>query len=321
MRAQSCAAQVMFTPGQSGGVAGQLTINANISGGQLSIPLTGTGLSTGLVTALPALINFGQVQVGATSSPFAVTVENPGIGAISLTKVAVTVPFAVASNACGALLQANSDCAVSVTFTPTQEGAVSGSLVLSDGAGTQTVALTATGASAASDVLSPLSLNFPPIATGEQSNAQIATLTNNGDLPLNSIGVTVSAGYQQSNTCGTSLSGHASCTISVLFAPNSIGSISGNLQVSDAIRTQNITLSGTGLLAPTIGVNPTHLTFSTEPVGKTGSPLTLTIGNTGGAPMSNIGFQISGPSAVSFTWGASTCEAILNNGAACARFK
>jgi hypothetical protein len=65
-------------------------------------------------------------------------------------------------------------------------------------------------------------------------------------------------------------------------------------------------------------VNPTHLTFSTEPVGKTDSPLTLTIINTGGAPMSNIGFQISGSSAVSFTWGASTCEVTLNSGAACA---
>jgi hypothetical protein len=314
----SCAIQVTFTPGQSGSIAGQLTINANISGGEISIPLTGTGLSTGLVTALPAVLNFGQVPVAATSSALAVTVENASSSTVSLTNVTVTVPFAIASNSCGSSLPAHSDCAISVTFTPTQEGAVTGSLVLYDGAGTQAVALNGTGASAASDVLFPLSLTFPPVATGEQSNAQIATLTNNGDLPLNSIGVTVSAGYQQSNTCGTSLSGHASCTISVLFAPNSIGSISGNLQVSDAIRTQNITLAGTGLLAPTIGVNPTHLTFSTEPVGKTDSPLTLTIINTGGAPMSNIGFQISGSSAVSFTWGASTCEVTLNSGAACA---
>ncbi len=313
----SCAVQVTFTPGQIGSVAGQLTIGANISGGQLSIPLTGTGLSAGMVTALPALLNFGQVRVGATSSSLAVTVENPGNSAISLTNVAVTAPFAVASNACGVLLLANSDCAISVTFTPTQEGAAAGSLVLSDGDGIQTVVLNGTGASAASDALSPLTLTFSPTATGQQSGPQIVTLTNSGDLPLNSIGVTVSAGFQQSNTCGTSLSGHGSCAISVLFAPDSIGSISGSLSVTDAIRTQKIALAGIGLQAPAIGVNPTQLAFPAQPIGQAGPPLTLTISNTGGAPMSSIGFQIIGSSASSFTWGASTCGAILNNGAQC----
>ena len=131
----------------------------------------------------------------------------------------MTLPFAVASNACGSSLAANSDCAISVIFTPTLEGAVAGSLVLSDGAGTQTVALNGSGASAASDALSPLFLTFPPTAIGEQSSAQIVSLTNNGDLPLNSIAIAVSAGYQQSNTCGTSLSGHASCAINVVVCP------------------------------------------------------------------------------------------------------
>ena len=312
-----CAVQVMFTPGQSGSIKGQLTINANISGGQLSIPLTGTGSSTGLVTALPALLDFGQVQVGATSLSLAATVENSGNSAISLTNVAVTAPFAITANACGAVLLANSDCAISVTLTPTQAGAVSGSLVLSDGAGTQTVVLNGMGASAASDALSPLTLTFSPTAIGQQSSAQIVALTNSGDLPLNSIDVTVSTGFQQSNTCGTSLSGHGSCAISVLFAPDAIGSISGSLSVSDAIRTQKVALSGTGLLAPAIGVNPTQLTFPAQSIGQTGPALTLTISNTGGAPMSNIGFQITGASASSFTWGGSTCGAILNNGAAC----
>ncbi|HMG86399.1 MAG TPA: choice-of-anchor D domain-containing protein [Terracidiphilus sp.] len=314
----SCAVQVTSEPGQTGSIAGQLTINANIPGGQTSIPLSGAGLSTRLVTALPAMLNFGRVQVGATSSSLAVTVENSSGSAIPLSSVAATVPFAVASNSCGSSLVANSDCAISVTFTPTQVGAVTGSLVLFDGAGSQAVALNGTGASAASDVLYPLSLTFPAIATGEQSNAQTATLTNNGDLPLNSIDVTVNAGYQQSNTCGTSLSGHASCAISVLFAPNSTGSITGNLEVSDAIRTQSIALSGTGLLPPAIGVNPTQLTFPSQPIAQAGPPLTLTISNTGGAPMSSIAFQITGSSASSFTWGANGCGATLNSEASCA---
>ncbi|MGA8089399.1 MAG: choice-of-anchor D domain-containing protein [Terracidiphilus sp.] len=273
----SCAIQVTFTPGQAGNVASELTINTNTTGGQLSIPLSGTGLSAGPVTALPALLSFGQVPVGTTSSALAVTIENSAGSAIPLTGVSVNPPFDVALNACGSSLAANSDCALSITFTPTQNGAVIGSLVLSDGAGTQAVVLNGTGASPASDALSPQSLIFPPTAIGEQSSAQIVAVTNSGDLPLNSIGVTVSAGYQQFNTCGTSLSSHASCAISVVFAPNSIGSISGSLNVSDAIRSQTIALSGTGILPPAIGVTPMQISFPAQPIGQAGAPLTLSI--------------------------------------------
>jgi hypothetical protein len=314
----SCAIQVTFTPGHTGSIAGQLTINANIAGGQISIPVSGAGLSTGLLTALPALLDFGQVQIGATSPSLAVTFENAGNNAIELTNVAVTPPFSVASNSCGSSLAAHSDCSISVTFTPTEEGALTGSLVLSDDAGTQVVALSGTGASAASDALYPLSLTFPPTATGEQSSAQIVTLTNAGDVPLDSVGVAVSVGYQQFNTCGTSLSGHASCAISVVFAPNSAGNIPGTLKVLDAVRTQNIALSGTGLLPPAFGVSPAQLTFSAQPIGQAGPPLTLTISNTGGAPMGSIGLQITGSSASSFAWGTNTCGSTLNSGTACA---
>jgi hypothetical protein len=313
----SCAIQVTFTPGKVGSIAGQITINANVSGGQLSIPLSGTGLSTGVVTALPATLNFGQVQLGATSSPLPLTVENSGSSTVSLTNVAITPSFAVVSNTCGSSLPPNSDCLISVAFSPTHQGAISGSLLLSDDAGTQTVALSGTGASPPSDSLSTTSVSFPPTAAGQLSSAQVVTITNSGDLPLSSINISVSAGYQQSNTCGTSLTGQASCAISVLFAPTSTGSIPGTLNVSDALRTQTVALSGIGLSPPNISLSPTQVTFPAQPVGQTGSPLTLTISNTGGAPLSNIGFQITGLSATSFSWKTSTCGPTLNGGSAC----
>ena len=43
----SCAIQITFTPGQTGNVTGQLTINANISGGQIVISLSGAGRAQG----------------------------------------------------------------------------------------------------------------------------------------------------------------------------------------------------------------------------------------------------------------------------------
>ena len=313
----NCAIQVSFTPGQTGNLAGQLTINANISGGEILIPLSGAGTSAGLVTALPGSLSFGQVQIGTTSSALPVTVENAGSAAVAVSGMTVTPPFVLAANGCGSSLAANSDCALSLTFAPTQAGGATGTLSLVDAAGTQTVALSGSGANAATDALAPTSLNFPDTASLQQSAAQNITLTNNGDLPLTSIGATVSAGFQFSSSCGTQLTGHASCVISVVFVPTVIGRISGNLSVSDAIKTQIVALSGTGLQPSAIGVTPTQLSFSAQPIGQASPPITLSISNTGGAPMNNIGFQIAGQSASSFSWSANSCGALLNSGSSC----
>jgi hypothetical protein len=313
----NCVIQVSLAPGQTGNLTGQLTIDANISGGETSIPLSGSGTSAGLVTALPGALGFGQVQIGTTSSALPVTVENAGSSAVPVSSVSVTPPFLLAANGCGSSLAANSDCALSISFAPTQAGAAIGTLSLVDDAGTQTVTLSGTGATTATDTLSVTSLSFPAIASEQSSAAQNITLTNNGDLPLASIGVSVSAGFRQSNTCGTQLTGHASCAISIVFAPAATGSITGTLTISDAIKTQTIALSGIGLEPPGITLAPTQISFSAQPVGQVASPITLTITNTGGAPMINIGFQIAGQSASSFSWSASTCAATLNSGSSC----
>ena len=313
----SCAIQLTFTPAQTGNLDGQLTINANISGGQIMIPLSGAGSSSGLVTASPGTLSFGRVQIGTTSPALPVTVENTGNAAFPVTSISVNPPFVLAANACGSSLAANSDCALSVTFNPTQAGVAIGTLTLVDGAGTQTVAISGIGATAATDALAPMSLSFPATAAGQQSIAQATTLTNSGDTALTSIAITVSSGFQQSSTCGTQLTGHASCVISVVFAPTTTGSISGNLSVSDAIRTQNVALAGIAVEPPSISMKPVQVVFTPQPVGQASSPLLLTISNTGGTSMSNVGFQMTGQSASSFSWSASTCGATLASASSC----
>ena len=313
----SCVIQVTFTPGGVGSLTGQLSISANVSGGKIVIPLSGSGSSQGIVTALPGMLSFGQVEIGKTSTALPVTVENTSSAGVSVSSITVNPPFVLAANSCGSSLAANSDCALSLTFAPTHAGSATGTLTLVDGAGAQTVVMNGTGATAASDTLSAASLSFPATASGQQSAAQTITLTNNGDMALTSIVVTAGAGFQQSNTCGTQLAGNASCAINMKFAPTTTGNISGMLTVSDAIRTQTVLLSGIGLQPAAISVNPTQLAFPAQPIGQATSPLTLTINNTGGASMSNIGFQITGQAASSFSWGASTCGATLSSGSGC----
>jgi hypothetical protein len=318
----SCAIQVTFTPSATGSRTGQMTIAANVYGGQLSVDLSGTGLAAGAVTLTPAAINFGSILVGTTSALQQVEAGNNSATAVSITGVTITSPFTIASNACGtSTLSAQADCQVTVAFAPTQSGAVAGTLTFTDGAGTQTVALTGTGAAAATDILNPLTLNFPATGVGQLSVAQATTLTNTGGLALTSIAISISGPFTQTNNCGTQLSGPGYCSINVVYAPNQLGSQTGTLTVSDAMRTQMVTLSGTGAQPAVLSVSPASLAFASQQVGVASPAMTLTVSNTGQAALGSIGFQIAGQAASSFSLGATNCPvgngATLSGGSSC----
>lgn len=313
----SCDLYLTFTPAGMGTRTGTLTINANVSGGQILVSLTGTGIKANAVLLTPAMLNFGTVEVGAVSSPLQVTVENGTSLAVSVASASVAAPFAVASNACGSTLAPNSDCQLTVTFAPTQAGVATGILSMVDSAGTQSVTLSGTGAAPPTDTLAPLSLNFSGTVVGQNSAAQTVSLTNSGGVPLTGITATASGPFQVANNCTTQLAANATCSLSVQFVPAAVGAQTGTLTVSDLLRTQTVALAGTGLQPPSLDASPASLSFPAQQVGVASAPLSLNIRNAGGAPLANVGFQIAGPSASSFSLGSTTCAGTLNNGSAC----
>ena len=179
------------------------------------------------------------------------------------------------------------------------------------------MSLNGTGEAAPTDTLSATSLTFSATIVGQTSSAQGVTLTNSGGMPLSSISPSVTGPFQVSSNCGGQLTGNSSCSINVSFSPTAAGTQTGTLTISDAIRTQTVALSGTGLQAPVISLSPPSLAFGTQQVGAASSPLTLTVNNTGGAPMANVGFQVAGQSSGSFAIGSTTCGATLSNGSSC----
>ena len=156
----NCAFQVTFAPSATGSRTGQLTITANITGGQLTVALSGTGASAGVVSLTPSTIGFGQVEVGTTSAPLPVQAANSGGTAVAITNISITAPFTLASNSCGTTsLSADTSCQIQVAFAPTQAGPAMGTLTLVDGIGTQIVALSGTGAAVPTDSLNPAFLS------------------------------------------------------------------------------------------------------------------------------------------------------------------
>jgi len=306
----SCTIQVTFAPTQLGSRTGLLTISANITGGELTVSLSGTGASSGAISLTPATISFGSWEQGSTSTPLQVTVANNTSSVVPFTS-AITGPFSISRNSCGSSLPAaaSGSCQLELTFTPTQSGAASGTLTFTDADGTQTVQLSGTGLAAPTDILSATSLAFPNTIVKQFSAAQTVTLTNSGGVNLTSISVSVSGAFQITNGCGGILAPNANCTVSVQFYPAAAGYQTGTLTIQDELQTQTVALSGTGIAPPAFSVSPSSLTFAGQQVGVASAPQTLMVTNTGGALLNISGFQMSGSSAASFSCGATVCSA------------
>ncbi|HEY5316056.1 MAG TPA: choice-of-anchor D domain-containing protein, partial [Pirellulales bacterium] len=89
----ACQIQVLFTPSATGPRSGTLTLAANVSGGQQSVALSGSGTTQSAIDVLPNNVAFGDQQVGTTSAAQQVTVSNTGGGSVALTSETVTGPF------------------------------------------------------------------------------------------------------------------------------------------------------------------------------------------------------------------------------------
>jgi hypothetical protein len=317
----SCAIQVSFRPGAQGFLTGQMTISGNLSTA-ITVALSGTGTSSSAVYVTPVTIDFGSVALGASSSAMQITVNNGTATTLSYAST-ITGPFAMAANTCvdsssGAYqLAANSSCQLLLTFTPTSTGGATGMLTLTDAAGTQTVTLSGTGLAAATDTLSATSLTFPATVAGQSSAAQTVTLTNSGGVSLTSISTSASEPFTATDNCGGVLGANSSCSVSVVFQPTSAGAATGTLTISDALKKQTVSLSGTAVTPGAFSVSPTSLNFVAETVGSASAAQTFTVTNLGGSSLANVGFQITGSSASSFSLGTTNCGATLASGASC----
>jgi hypothetical protein len=127
-------------------------------------------------------------------------------------------------------------------------GTETGTVVISDGAGIQIVALSGTGTTAAQPNLSPASLNFGGVVMGQTSAAKTITLQNNGNQTLTIKGIAASGDFAQTNNCPPLLAATGSCAISVTFTPTVAGNLSGAVTLTDSASSspQTVPLSGTG---------------------------------------------------------------------------
>lgn len=254
----SCTITVKFTPGATGSRNATLYVYSNVSGGSKSLSLTGTG-AVPSASFTPSPLAFGSVGTPGVSSTKTATLTNSSTngGVVTITGFGLGGSFPqdyAQTNNCPASLNPNASCTVTVTFTPGGSGSRNATLYVygNVSGGSKSLSLTGSG-SLPTASLSPNNDSFGSITVGV-SSSKTSTLTNtstNGAI-LN-IGTMSFSGlnpgdFSQTNTCPSSLSPNGSCTITVTFIPQAIGSRSATLTVNANTSAGNktITLSGTG---------------------------------------------------------------------------
>ncbi len=97
-------------------------------------------------------------------------------------------------------------------------------------------------------ITSELSMHFGGIAMGGSSNAQILTIYNTGDAPLNITNISFTGDFKSSNSCVTALQPGASCQLAINFNPAGMGTRSGMVTISNnaALSPHQVALFGSG---------------------------------------------------------------------------
>lgn len=264
------------------------------------------------------LLDFSTISVqsiGSTSS-----ILNTGIyngGNVPLTIADITVNGAVftavasASNGCtaGMTLAPGALCALDVTATPTQGGVSTGSIVfttnsLNASSMASNVALKAIAAGPNISA-APAALDFGNLAAGSTSPAQIVTLTDSGydaGAPPSIHPATVPPGFAvDTSNCSGLVAGGASatCTVPVTFSPTATTSYLGTVSIpytaTGLSGTHSVTFTVTGNGGTSnIGFSPATIPFGSLDTGLQSPATTVTVSNSGTAPLHISAIALTG---------------------------
>ncbi len=222
-----------------------------------------------VVNTSPGSLTFPSQGVGTTSTAQMITLRNSGDVALTINSVQSSGDFAQTNNCpvSPSTVAPGASCNINVTFNPTTTGNRSGQVTITDDAAgsPHLVPLSGTGITGPFLALSATSLAFANQPVGTTSAQQTVTLSNPGNATLTFNSIVASGDFAQTNTCGTSVSTTASCTISITFSPAVSGARNGVVTITDNApgSPQTIALSGTGIDADfSIATSPTTATIT-----------------------------------------------------------
>jgi hypothetical protein len=183
--------------------------------------------------------------------------------------------------------------------------------------GSVTTALTTTHIVPAPDAsVTPSSIDFGGVPVGDTSSGQTITVANDGssNLVVSSIATVGGHSTDFALTRGTcpnltpTLSGGSSCTIIARFSPAASGvrSTAARITSNDASSPHDVTLTGTGTLAPVADIT-TSLVFGVVAPNQTSSAQAITIANDGNDDLVVSSIAKAGAQSADFALSLGTC--------------
>lgn len=292
---------------------------------------------------LPDALRFNPQDVGAISTMQTVSFFNRGGSVLERLRVATQGPqaaeFTVGPEKCSrARIASGQGCAIGVRFRPTGNGPRSATLGIfdQDGRTLASVPLAGTGSGTAAPkppppptprlVWVPSAVAFPETPTGETVTAAVG-LSNRGAGQFQARGVRVqgpqSAEFRvvREDCTGRALRAAARCTIEVGFQPAEVGQRTARLTLAgDGGMAATVSLSGRGQRvvhpAAVARVDPERLDFGSQAVNAGAPPRTVTITNSGNAPLTLASIAVSGADQGSFAAGQA-CAVPVEPGGHC----
>jgi len=302
----SCNITTTFTPTAAGLRTGTLTISDSDSSSPQSVSLSGTAT---MISVSPRTLSFGIHTVGSPTASKVVTVKNTGTVPVSMAPLSIggtdSGDFQATSN-CGNSLAAGATCTAALRFTPTNAGARTATLLVtdSDPGSPQPANLIGMGTLLS---WSPRLITSPTTPVGKTSAAVAVTISNIGSAAVTMNPITFSganaADFGQTNNCGSSLAANGSCTVSVTFTPSVVAAETAVMAMNDSDpgSPQTVKLSGTGTAASAaqvspsvaagplagsgIQVFPTSLDFGNQSVNTTSATQVIQVTNTQDTPV------------------------------------
>jgi outer membrane protein assembly factor BamB len=211
---------------------------------------------------VPTLVGDAASSMVQVTVSGAVTVVGLGTsGDFALSADAPEVPFAAA---------AGTSFTVPITFRPTADGAIVGTLRITTDGGSYAIPLSGVGQSAVPKLsMSPPVLTFPPIVMGSVS-IQTVTLTNVSDAPMTLTEILPPASpFSLSGlpSAGAVLASGDSFIASISYAPTTAGTSSGYLSVAAGDVVAAMAVEGSALMGGKLRISPDSIDVGSDYVG------------------------------------------------------
>lgn len=306
---------VTFTPGALGNRVANLRLTSDDQETPtVDVALTGTGRDRELTIVAPvAAIGFGNVKLGTSATPSAITLRNDGNADLSISGVtssgADAAQFVVAGPATPATIAPGAMSMWTVACRPTTTGAKTATLeIRSDDAdeGLRTFAMTCTGTQSMLVMTAPATqpVTFASTRVGEESPVVTVLVQNTGTAPLDVAGpplvtppVFSVVDTFMNGDGGFTLAPGASDRVTLKFRPTADGLVPGMLTINWDATSLAIPLSGPGTIA-VAGVTPSAPEGGNVELGAVcvGQPRTqhFTVDSTGTGPFRISAIELTG---------------------------